>query len=86
MKGFEDYDTAEAFIDIPLKDTGAGYQIELPDKAWKNIVDCQVAVYMHTQQGRMYLGRPHRCAGRKRQPHGGPGEFLASHRRRADLL
>ena len=59
MKGFEDYDTAEAFIDIPLKDTGAGYQIELPDKAWKNIVDCQVAVYMHTQQGRMYLGSDH---------------------------
>jgi hypothetical protein len=59
VKGFEDYDTAEAFIDIPLKDTGAGYQIELPDKAWKNIVDCQVAVYMHTQQGRMYLGSDH---------------------------
>ena len=59
MKGFEDYDTAEAFIDIPLKDTGAGYQIELPDKAWKTIVDCQVAVYMRTNEGRMYLGSDH---------------------------
>ena len=59
VKGFEDYDTAEAFIDIPLKDTGAGYQIELPDKAWKSIVDCQVAVYMKTQNGRMYLGSDH---------------------------
>ena len=59
VKGFEDYDTAEAFIDIPLKDTGAGYQIELPDKAWKTIVDCQVAVYMRTNEGRMYLGSDH---------------------------
>ena len=59
VKGFEDYDTAEAFIDIPLKDTGAGYQIELPDKAWKTVVDCQVAVYMRTKKGRMYLGSDH---------------------------
>ena len=59
VKGFEDYDTAEAFIDIPLKDTGAGYQIELPDKAWKNIVDCQTIAYLRTEQGRMYLGSDH---------------------------
>ena len=59
VKGYEDYDTAEAFVDIPLKDTGAGYRIELPDKAWKSIVDCQVAVYMRTKEGRMYLGSDH---------------------------
>ena len=59
VKGFEDYDTADAFIDIPLKDTGAGYQIELPDKVWKNVVDCQVGVYMKTGEGRMYLGSDH---------------------------
>ena len=59
VKGFEDYDTADAFIDIPLKDTGAGYQIELPEKAWKTVVDCQVGVYMRTGSGRMYLGSDH---------------------------
>jgi hypothetical protein len=59
VKGFEDYDTADAFVDIPLKDTGAGYQIELPQKAWKTVVDCQVAVYMRTESGRMYLGSDH---------------------------
>lgn len=59
VKGFEDYDTADAFIDIPLKDTGAGYQIELPDKVWKAVVDCQVAAYMRTKDGRMYLGSDH---------------------------
>ena len=59
VKGFEDYDTADAFIDIPLKDTGAGYQIELPEKAWKTVVDSQVAVYMRTDSGRMYLGSDH---------------------------
>lgn len=59
VKGFEDYDTADAFIDIPLKDTGAGYQIQLPEKAWKTVVDCQVAVYMRTDKGRMYLGSDH---------------------------
>ena len=59
VKGFEDYDTAEAFIDIPLKDTGSGYQIQLPDKVWKTVVDCQVAVYMQTKEGRIYLGSDH---------------------------
>ena len=59
VKGFENYDTADAFIDIPLKDTGAGYQIELPDKVWKTVIDCQVGVYMRTGEGRMYLGSDH---------------------------
>ena len=59
VKGFEDYDTAEAFVDIPLKDTGAGYQIELPRKAWKSIVDCQTMAYLRTEQGRLYMGSDH---------------------------
>ena len=59
IKGFEDYDTANTFIDIPLKDTGAGYQIELPEKAWKSISDCQTVVYLRTEEGRMYLGSDH---------------------------
>ena len=59
VKGFENYDTAEAFIDIPLLDTGYGYQIELPAKAWKSIVDCQTVAYLRTSQGRMYIGSDH---------------------------
>ena len=59
VKGFENYDTADSFVDIPLKDTGAGYEVELPDKAWKKITDVQVAAYMHTDSGRMYLGSDH---------------------------
>ena len=59
VRGFEDYDTANTFVDIPLKDTGAGYQIELPEKAWKSIVDCQTVAYLRTEEGRMYLGSDH---------------------------
>ena len=59
VKGFEDYDTTDTFIDIPLKDTGAGYEAELPEKVWKTISDVQVAVYMHTKDGRLYLGNDH---------------------------
>ena len=59
VKGFENYDTADTFVDIPLKDTGAGYEIELPDKAWKKVTDVQVAAYLHTDSGRMYLGSDH---------------------------
>ncbi|MDO5455697.1 MAG: clostripain-related cysteine peptidase, partial [Eubacteriales bacterium] len=59
VKGFEDYDTADVFVDIPLKDTGAGYRVELPERAWKSVVDIQTIVYMMTDQGRMYLGSDH---------------------------
>ncbi len=59
VKGFEEYDTADAFIDIPLVDTGAGYRVDLPDEVWKNIVDMQVGVYMLTEEGRMDLGHDH---------------------------
>ena len=59
VKGFEDYDTTDNFIDIPLKDTGAGYEAELPEKVWRTISDVQVAVYMHTKDGRLYLGNDH---------------------------
>lgn len=59
VKGFEDYDTADTFVDIPLKDTGAGYQIELPGKAWKSVVDCQTMAYLLTDKGRLYMGSDH---------------------------
>lgn len=59
IKGFEDYDTADAFIDIPLKDTGNGYKVELPEKAWNTITDVQVVAYKHTDDGLLYLGSDH---------------------------
>jgi hypothetical protein len=45
VKGFEDYDQSKAYVDIPLKETPEGYEIELPDKAWRTIDDCQTMVY-----------------------------------------
>ncbi|MBQ3392920.1 MAG: hypothetical protein IJG52_05900 [Lachnospiraceae bacterium] len=59
VKGFENYDTADTFVDIPLKETEAGYQIELPEKAWKSVIDSQTIVYLRTNEGRMYLGSDH---------------------------
>lgn len=64
VKGFEDYDDTEALVDIPLKETPDGYQIELPEKLWNIIADCQTMVYQHTQgeasgDGVRYLGTDH---------------------------
>ncbi len=61
VKGFEDYDTAEALVDIPLKETAEGYQIEAPEKTWNIITDCQTMVYRETGKDgqRVYLGRDH---------------------------
>ena len=62
VEGFEDYDTTEALIDIPLKETDDGYQIELPEKTWKIIADCQTMVYQKTHDeefgdGLRYIGK-----------------------------
>ena len=62
VKGFEDYDTTEALIDIPLKETDEGYQIELPEKTWDIIADCQTMVYQKTEvegygEGMRYIGK-----------------------------
>ena len=64
IKGFEDYDQTKAFVDIPLKETADGYEIELPNKAWKIIADCQTMVYQKTEgeangAAMRYLGSDH---------------------------
>jgi len=59
IKGFEDYDTADLFIDIPVIETEDGYLPDLPDKTWDTILDCKVAAYMVTDDGLMYIGREH---------------------------
>lgn len=59
IKGFEDYDTTNLFVDIPVSETEFGYLPELPDKTWDTILDCKVAAYVATDEGLMYIGREH---------------------------
>ena len=59
IKGFENYDTAKLFVDIPVKETEDGYLPELPDKTWDTILDCKVAAYLVTDEGLMYIGQEH---------------------------
>jgi hypothetical protein len=57
VEGFEDYDTADAIVDIPLKETKDGYEIELPEKTWSIITDAQTFMYQKDDKGRWrYLG------------------------------
>ena len=56
IKGFEQYDTTNVFIDIPLIETDDGYKAELPEKVEKIIVDTQVAVYQKDNGRLRYLG------------------------------
>ena len=61
VKGFEDIDPSATILDIPVKDTGEGYSIQLPEKTWNIIADCVTAVYQKTDDGRYrYLGSDHR--------------------------
>ncbi len=59
IKGFEDYDTTDLFIDIPVTETENGYLPELPKKTWDTILDCEVASYLETEEGLLYIGREH---------------------------
>lgn len=60
VKGFEDYAPTTTMLDIPLNDTGSGWQIELPEKVWNVISDCRTAVYQKTEDGKLrYLGSDH---------------------------
>ena len=59
IKGFEDYDTAKVFVDIPVKEVAEGYLPELPDKTWDTILDCKIATYLVTDEGLMYIGQEH---------------------------
>ena len=57
VKGFEEYDTTNLFIDIPLIETENGYRADLPEKVEKIIADTQVAVYQKDGNRLRYLGR-----------------------------
>ena len=59
VKGFEDYDTSRALVDIPLKETAEGYEIQAPEKIWDIIMDAQTMLYQNDEgSGNMiYLGR-----------------------------
>ena len=58
VEGFEDYETQEALIDIPLIEAEDGYDIELPEKAWDIIADQLLIVYERTDDGFLrYLGK-----------------------------
>ncbi len=59
VKGFEDYADAEVMVDIPLKESDDGYKVELPEKAWDIIIDCQTMVWQKTENAgeTRYLGK-----------------------------
>ena len=59
IKGFEDYDTTDLFVDIPVTETADGYLPQLPEKTWDTILDCKVAGYIATDEGLMYIGQEH---------------------------
>lgn len=59
VKGYEDYDTTDLFIDIPVEEAGDAYLPQLPEKTWDTVLDSSVIAYMDTEDGRMYLGQEH---------------------------
>ncbi|MDO4403796.1 MAG: clostripain-related cysteine peptidase [Atopobiaceae bacterium] len=57
VEGFENYETQDALIDIPLTEVADGYRIELPESAWGIIADSQLIVYQKAEDGkRRYMG------------------------------
>ena len=56
VKGFENYDSSDAFLNIPLTETENGYKIELPKDTWNRVVDFETVVYQITDKGLRYLG------------------------------
>ena len=59
MEGFEDYDTTDLFVDIPVTAVEGGYLPQLPDKTWDTVLDCETSAYIVTEKGHMYIGRDH---------------------------
>lgn len=57
VEGFENYDTTNLFIDIPVKKVGGAYLPELPEKTWDTVLSVSTMAYMVTDDGLMYLGR-----------------------------
>ncbi len=56
VKGFENYVTEPPLIDIPIKQNGDGYSLELSDKVWNIIVDAKQFFYVKTNKGLQFLG------------------------------
>lgn len=63
VEGFENYDTTNLFIDIPVKKVDGAYLAELPEKTWGTILSVSSTVYMVTGDGLMYLGNEYIDAG-----------------------
>lgn len=57
VEGFENYDTTNLFIDIPVKKVDGAYLPELPEKTWDTVLSVSTMAYMVTDDGLMYLGR-----------------------------
>lgn len=57
VQGFENYESQQALVDIPLIEVANGYKIGLPDSAWPIIASSQVIVYQEAEDGTLrYLG------------------------------
>ena len=63
VKGFEDYDTTNVFVDIPVKEAGGAYLADLPEKTWDTVLSVSTIAYMVTDDGLMYLGNEYSDAG-----------------------
>ncbi len=61
VEGYDNYDTAKLFIDIPVKEVEGGYLPELPEKTWDTVLDCATSAYvpMPDTGKLMYIGREH---------------------------
>ena len=47
-------------MDIPVTDTGNGWQVQLPEETWDIVADCRTSVYQKTEDGRLrFLGNDH---------------------------
>jgi len=57
VQGFENYESQEALINIPLTEVANGYKPEMPDAAWDIIANSQVIAYQKADNGLLrYLG------------------------------
>ena len=57
VKGFENYETQKALKDVPLTQIEGGFQIGLPEDAWKLIANGKRVAYQKTDKGTFrYLG------------------------------
>ncbi|MDO4868666.1 MAG: clostripain-related cysteine peptidase [Bacillota bacterium] len=60
VKGFEDYEPTATLVDIPIKETKNGWEVQLPEKTWDVVADCRTSVYQETQNGNLrFLGNDH---------------------------